>query len=245
MSQNYHAYSTLSYLKLHLYHTLALLLCLTYTHKHNHIQMRAFILPKDALSPQHVLPLSNTSHRVHCLSKLYMRLRAVSKLLLLRMSVNTLHTHTLTPSLPSNNRLICTTGLPLKRVLSRLKCWGLSSVSMPAAQPQVCYDSAPLKVKWKCHVWHDSYWERLITTTIITTTIITLNCKKSHFLALWLFVLLLVLPDSFGAVVTEWCGDRCVHISTHHTSVSVRLPPTTFLQMALSSSASLCYLMSL
>lgn len=43
-----------------------------HTHGHNHVQITAFILPKDALSPQHVLPLSDTSHSVHFLNKLHM-----------------------------------------------------------------------------------------------------------------------------------------------------------------------------
>lgn len=66
--------------------------------------------------------------------------------------------HTYTPSLPSNNQLTCTTGLPLKSVLSRLKRWGLSCASMPAAQPRDSSDSwLPLtesETKVSNMLWH-------------------------------------------------------------------------------------------
>lgn len=199
---------------------------------HTHSDTKVFS-QKDAVSPQHVLPLSNTSHRVHCLSKLYMILQAVSKLLLLRMSVNP-HTHTkLAPSRPSNNRLMCSTGLPLKCVLSRLKCWGLSCVGMPASGFVTIQPCQKWNESLKCGPTERGQLLQRLLLSVSNKRNVTFCHSGTG----------LVLLGVFSAEVTGWCGDWLL-ISPH---ICLRLPPTTFLQMALSSFRfpSHCYLTSL
>lgn len=74
-----------------------------------------------------------------------MLLWAVSKLLLLQMSVNIRNTHKVPPSIPSNCQLICILGLVLTSVLSRLKRWGINY-----------WHANPSPGKRESEVWHGS-----------------------------------------------------------------------------------------